>query len=295
MRGRMPTVGVIASGEGPVERFKAGMSRHGFVEGRSIRFETHLARGDSGKLVGFAQQLVEGEVDLIAAVGAVAARAAQSATSLIPITYAVVVDPIGDGLAASSENPRTNMTGVTTFDAGQAQAHLGLLRSVKPDLATVAYLGDPAVSNCLAAANIRAAQEAGLRTAVLHIEGPTPDLDKVFRVLRQEGAQAIVALEHPAIGANAAQIAERALALNIPSIFARDQAGAGGLFAYGTSLGQAANVMTRQVSRVLRGEAPADISIETLRSPELVIDMRTAHHLGLELPRDVLRNAVRVN
>ena len=76
MRDRMATVGVITSGEGPAEQFKAGMLKHNFVEGRNIRFETRVARGDSGKLVGFAQQLVDQPVDLIAVVGAVAARAA---------------------------------------------------------------------------------------------------------------------------------------------------------------------------------------------------------------------------
>ena len=295
MRDRMATVGVIASGEGPVEQFKAGMSKHNFVEGRNIRFETRLARGDSGKLAGFAQQLVDQPVDLIAVVGAVAARAARSATSLIPIVYAVVVDPFGDGLATSSGGPLPNMTGVTTFDAGQAQAQLTLLQSIKPDLTTVAYLADAAVSDCLANANLRASQDAGLRATVLRIAGPAPDLEEAFANLRQNRAQAIVALEHPAIGANARKIAERARTLNVPSIFARDQAGCGGMLGYGTSLAGAAHVMARHASRVLGGEAPADIPIESFRLPELVVDMATARHLALTIPPAVLRSAVRVN
>lgn len=296
MPGRMPAVGVLASGgEGPVERFKAAMLRHGYVEGRSVRFETRMARGDSGKLVGLAQQLVECGADLIAAVGAVTARAAQSVTSRIPIVYAVVVEPAGDGLATPSGRPLANMTGVTTFDDGQAQVHLTLLRSINPDLASVAYLADDAVSDYLANANVRAAQAAGLRTSVLRIRGRAPDLERVFAIFRQERAQAVIVLEHPANGANATEIAGRALALNIPSVVARDQAGAGGLFGYGTSLGEAGNVMARLASRVLGGEAPADIPIETLNEPELVIDMRTARRLGLTISPDVLANAIRLN
>ena len=295
MRDRMATVGVITSGEGPVEQFKAGMLKHNFVEGRNIRFETRVARGDSGKLVGFAQQLVDQPVDLIAVVGAVAARAARSATSLIPIVYAVVVDPVGDGLATSWGSPLPNMTGVTTFDAGQAQAQLTLLQSIKPDLTTIAYMADAAVSDCLANANLRVAQDAGLRATVLRIVGPAPDLEGAFASIRQDGAQAIVALEHPAIGANARKIAERALALNIPSIFERDQAGSGGLLGYGTSLAAATHVMARQVSWVLGGEAPADIPIESFCLPGLVVDMATARHLRLTIPPAVLRNAMRLN
>ena len=284
MRDRTASVGIIASGEGPVERFKAGMSEHNFVEGRNIRFETRLARGDSRILTNLAQQLVDQRVDLIAVVGAVGARAARSVTSSIPIVYAVVVDPAGDGLATSGGHPLPNMTGVTTFDAAQAQVQLTLLRSIKPELTNIAYLADPAVSDCLANANLRVAREAGLCAGLLHVVGPDPDLDGAFAQLLQERAQAIVALEHPAIGANARQIAERARTLNVPTVFARDQALLGGLFGYGTSLGAAAHAMTRQVSRVLGGEAPADIAVETFRLPELVVNMTTARHLGLTVP-----------
>lgn len=240
MRSTTATVGVIASGASPVEQFNAGMLERGFTESRDIRFEVCLAHGDSEKLVGFAQQLVEKRVDLIAVVGAVGARAARSVTSLIPIVYAVVVDPAGDGLADSSGRPLPNLTGVTTFDPGQAAAQLALLQSVRPGLTTIAYLADAAVSDCLANANLRAAQDAGMRSTLLRIVGPDPDLDAVFDSVRQDGAQAIVALEQPAIGFNARRIAERARRLVIPTIFARDQAGCGGLLGYGTSLAAAA-------------------------------------------------------
>ena len=197
------------------------------------------------------------------------------------------------GLQHHRGSPLPNMTGVTTFDAGQAQAQLALLQSIKPDLTTIAYLADAAVSDCLANANLRVARDAGLRATVLRIVGPAPDLEKAFSVLRQEGAEAIVALEHPAIGANASQIAERARALNIPSLFARDQAEAGGLFGYGTSLGRAARAMAHQVTQVLAGEVSADMPIQTLCSPELVIDMRTARHLGVTISPDVVPDGVR--
>ena len=295
MRDRVPTVGVIASGAGPVERFKAGMLEYAFVEGRNVHFETRLFRGDSGKLAGFAQDLVDHAVDVIAVVGAVTARAALSSTSVIPIVYAVVVDPVSDGLSTSSGRPLPNMTGVTTFDRRQAQAQLNLLQSIRPDLTTIAYLADAAVSDCLANANLHAALEAGLRAIVLRIVGPDPDLDSVFAGLRRDGVQAIVALEQPAIGANAREIAARARRLNLPSVFARDQAGTGGLFAYGTSLAAAAKVMARQVSQVLNGKAPADIPIESFCAPEFALDTATASHLKLSIPSAALANAMTHN
>jgi putative ABC transport system substrate-binding protein len=293
MRDQRATVGIIASGDGPVAQFKAGMSEYGFVEGRNVRFQTRLSRGDSEKLSGFAQQLADHPVDLIAVVGAVTARAALSVTSLIPIVYSVVVDPAGDGIATPSGMPLPNMTGVTTFDAGQAQAQLALLQSIKSDLGTVAYFADAAVSDCLANSNLSAARDAGLRAKLFRIVASAPDLDSAFATLRQDRAQAIIALEQPAVSAAAREIAARARALNIPTVFPRDQAGAGGLFGYGTSLAAATRVMARQVNRVLGGEAPADIPIESFVAPELVLDMATARDLGVVLPSLVLANAER--
>jgi putative tryptophan/tyrosine transport system substrate-binding protein len=119
---QMPTVGIMAAGTpGPVENFKAGMHDRGFIEGHTVRYELRVARGDSDRLAGFAGELVRTPVDLIAVVGAVTARAARRATRNIPIVYAVVVDPVTDGLSTISRQPLGNMTGMTTYDPDQAR------------------------------------------------------------------------------------------------------------------------------------------------------------------------------
>ena len=100
---QVPTVGIMAAGApGPVENFRAGMRDCGFVEGQTVRYELRVAHGASDKLFRFAAELVRASVDLIAVVGAVTARAARGATRDVPIVYAVVVDPISDGLATLS-------------------------------------------------------------------------------------------------------------------------------------------------------------------------------------------------
>jgi putative ABC transport system substrate-binding protein len=230
----MPTVGIMAAGTpGPVENFKAGMRDCGFIEGETVRYELRVAHGDCDRLFGFAGELVRASVDLIAVVGAVTARAARKATRDIPIVYAVVVDPVRDGLATVSRQPLGNMTGMTTYDPDQARMHIALLRSVKPDLARIALLADSGVSNCLVQAHSRAMQEAGVRPQVVRIAGPDPDLIGAFAAMQREGADALVVLEHPVNGANAARIAELALARCLPTGVARAQADAGGLFGYG--------------------------------------------------------------
>jgi putative ABC transport system substrate-binding protein len=291
----VPVLGIMAAGApGPVESFKAGMRDCGFIEGQTVRYELRVAHGDADRLFGFARELVQASVDLIVVVGAVTARAAREATKDIPIVYAVVVDPINDGLATVSGHPPGNMTGITTYDPDQARMHSALLQSVKPNLARIALLADSGVSDCLAQANVRAAQEAGVRSQVVRIAGPEPDLIGAFGAMQREGADALVVLEHPINGANAARIAELALARRLPTVLARAQADAGGLFAYGTSLRDAAYQMARYATRILRGAQPSDLPIETFHRPELVVDMRTGQSLGLTVSPHIVSCAVRV-
>jgi putative ABC transport system substrate-binding protein len=295
LRNPMPTVGIMAAGApGPVEDFKAGMRDCGFVEGQTVRYLPRVAHGASNRLPEFADELVRARADLIAVIGAVTARAAREATRDVPIVYAVVVDPVSDGLAGPSGQPLGNMTGITTYDPDQARTGIAFLRSVKPDLARIAVLADTGVSDCLVQANTLAAQEAGLRPQIIRIAGPDPDLAGAFALLQREETDALVVLEHPINGANAARIAELAKALRLPTVLARAQADAGGLFSYGTSLRAAAYQMARYAARILRGNDLSGLPVQTFHRPELVVNLRTARSLGLTLPPDILSRAVQV-
>jgi putative ABC transport system substrate-binding protein len=291
----MPTVSIIAAGApGPIGDFRAGMRDRGFIAGRTVQYDARVAHGSADMLFPFAVELVAARVDLIAVIGAVTARAARDATKIVPIVYAVVVDPIGDGLATRSGQPLGNMTGLTTYDPDQARVQIALLRSVKPNLVRIAFLADSSVSDCLVKTNMRAAQEAGLRPQIIHISGPAPDLATAFEAMKREEAEALVVLEQPINGANAASIAELALARHMPTVVARSQADAGGLFGYGTSLRRAANQMAQQASRILHGTDPTDLPVETFHRPELVVNMRTALSLGITVPPEILGQAVRI-
>ena len=291
----MPTVGIMAAGApDPVKNFKAGMRESGFVDGQTVRYELRVAHGALDKLPGFAGELVRARVDLIVVIGAVTARAAREATKDVPIVYAVVVDPVSDGLAGLLGQPVGNMTGITTYDPDQARMSIAFLKSVRPDLARVAFLADSGVSECLVQANTLATQEAGLRAQVLRIAGPDPDLAGAFAILQGEKADALVVLEHPVNGANAARIAELSRALRLPTVMARAQADAGGLFSYGTSLSDAAYQMAQSARRILHGAEPSDLPVETFHRPELVVNLRTARSLDLTVPPEILSRAARV-
>ncbi len=291
----MPTVGVMAAGTmGPVESFKAGLSELGLIEGQNIRFKIHAADGDLDMLPAMATELVRSNVDLVAVIGAVTARAAQRATTDIPIVYSVVVDPVSEGLATRLGNPRGNMTGVTTFDPNQARTHVQLLQSVMPRLARIAVLGDQGVSDCLSAANARAIADLGLRPQVLRVAGPQPDLDGAFAAMEREQAEALIVLEQPINGVQRARLAELAMVHRLPAVFPTGQADMGALFCYGTGLRRAAHQMARYAERVLDGERPCDLPIETLSQHELVVNLWVARKLGLTLPTDITRRATQV-
>lgn len=291
----MPTIGVMVAGTfGPIESFKAGLSELGFAEEQNIRFKLRVAEDDLDRLPAMAAELVRSNVDLIAVVGAVTARAAQEATRDIPIVYSVVVDPISEGLATRSGNPRGNMTGVTTFDLNQARMHVQLLQSVIPGLTRIAVLGDQGVSDCLSVANARAIAEFGLRSQVLCIAGPRPDLDGAFAAMECERAEALIVLEQPINGMQRARIAEHAMAHRLPSIFPMEQGDLEGLFSYGTALRRAAHQMARYVKKILDGDRPCDLPIETLCRHELVVNLWVARKLGLTVPLDISGQASHV-
>jgi putative tryptophan/tyrosine transport system substrate-binding protein len=209
---------------------------------------------------------------------------------LAPV-FAVVVEPIGDELAEDLQRPGGNVTGVTTFDPDQARRQLQLLKTVSSGLERVAVLSDRGLTECLSNANRQAAQDLGLRAQVIWVEGPSPEYEKAFAAMDQERAGALVVLEEPINQPNRKTIADLAAARRLPTVFPISMADAGGLFAYGTSLREAARHMARYVDRILKGPFPGELPIEVASRHELAINVSAARHLGVTVPRELLAQA----
>lgn len=287
----MPTIGVIAAGKARViESARDGLAELGLVENEGIGLACWAADGDIGQLPHLANELVCRGVDVIAAIGAVTARAVRTATNSIPMVYAVVVDPVEEGLADGMDE---NATGVTTFDPDQARMHVRMLRAIAPHCARIAVLADRGVPNGLPAANIRAIEEAGLSASLVRLAGPRPDLDAALAAMVSEKADALIVLEHPVTAAHDARLAELATDLGLPTVFGRDQSDAGGLFSFGTGLRRATRHMMRSVRRILDGERAGDLPIEILHRHELLVNVSTARRLGLDVPPDILDTVAR--
>jgi putative tryptophan/tyrosine transport system substrate-binding protein len=288
----MKRVGIVVAGSAyPINGFRAGLADLGWIEGESIRFEIRAAEGQLQRLPEFASEMVSLGVDLIAVIGAVTVRAVRKATSTIPIVFAVVVEPIGDGLATNLEHPGGNVTGVTTFDPQQAATQLRFLSAVIPGLERVAILSDLGVSDCMSNSNREATLALQLRPQLIRVEAPAPEYENAFAAMERERAQALVVLEEPINQACRKQIADLAAAHRLPTVFPISMLDAGGLIAYGTSLRNATQRMAGYADKILRGANPGDLPIKAALLHELVVNLQTAQRLGVTVPSGVLAQA----
>lgn len=291
----MKRIGIMVAGSAyPMDGFKLGLRDLGWFEGESIHFEIRAAEGELRRLPEFATEMVALGVDVIAVIGAVTVRAVRQVTPSIPIVFAVVVEPLGDGLATNLQHPGGNVTGVTTFDPHQARTQLEFLRAVCPDLERVAILSDLGVSECMSNSNRQAARDLGLQPQVIRVEGPSPEYEKAFATIESERAQALVVLEEPVNQAWRRKIGDLAAAHQLPTVFPISMLDAAGLITYGTSLREAARQMARYADNILKGANPGDLPIEAALSHELVVNLETAARLGVTVPRELLAKADQV-
>jgi putative tryptophan/tyrosine transport system substrate-binding protein len=167
-------------------------------------------------------------------------------------------------------------------------------RQVIPKLARVALLGDQGVSEALITANEQQARALSLQTLRHRVAGSIPDFDAAFATLRQENAEALLILEEPSVVIHSKRIAELAADHRLPTMFAPAWAEAGGLIAFGTSLGEAMRCMAAYVDKVLTGSIPGNLPVQTVTRYELIVNLKTARQIGASIPRDVLEHADRV-
>lgn len=295
---KIPRVGFLGPGltapSPPLQAFRQGLANLGYVEGRDIIIEPRFAEGRLERLPELAAELVRLNVDVIALVGAVTARAAKKATTNIPIVFAVVVDPVADDVVASLERPGGNVTGITSFDPQQPRKQLELLKEAIPGLVRVALLGDRGVSDALLKANEEQARASGLQPQGLKVAGPTPEFEGAFAAARKERADAVLILEEPIVVVRRKRIAELAATHRLPTMFPGDRADAGGLIAYGTGIDDAAERMPAYVDRILKGAKPGDLAVEVLTRHRLIINLKTAREIGVTIPPEVLKRADQV-
>ena len=295
-KGNLPRVGIILlGGPGPAyEALRHSFGQLGYVEGRNIALEPRFAHGQLDRLPDLAADLVRLDVDVIAAVGAVGARAAKKATTQIPIVFVAVIDPVATGFVTALERPGGNVTGIMAFDAQQPRKQLKLLKEVFPNLTRVAILSDVDVADAFGRLSDAAARALGMEPQMLKVRGPTPDLEGAFSAMMKEAAEALVILEVPVTIEHQKRIAELAATHRLPTMFPGGQANAGGLIAYGTSILDAVPRMAGYVDKIIKGARAGELPVEIITRSELVFNLKTATDIGVAIPPDLLKRADRV-
>ena len=293
---KVPRVGFVspvARTSPLVNQFRKALADLGYVDGQNILIEPRYADGQYDRFPAFGTALANEKVDAIALVGVVTARGIRKTAGDIPIIFAIVVDPVEDDVVSNVQRPGGNITGVTTFDPQQPRKQLELLKEAIPGVKRVAVLGDTGISEALISASEEQGRALGLEIQRIRIGGENPDIEGAFASMRQKHADAVLELEEPVLGINSKKIAEIAARERLPLMVPPTRA-ANGLLGYGTSLTPGLHRMAEYVDKILKGAKPGDLPVETVAQYELIVNLKTAHDIGMAIPPDVIKRANRV-
>jgi putative ABC transport system substrate-binding protein len=275
-------------------QFYNGLAEAGFVEGQNLRVEYRWAEGRYDRLPTLAAELVALRPTMIVATGGnVAALAAKAATSTIPIVFAAGGDPIKGGLVASLNRPGGNVTGVSLFIAELAAKRLEFLREIVPQSTAIGVLVNPNNPTGVAEAHdVEARATAlGLSVTLFNVRGAS-EIEQTFAAAAQGRIQAVLVTNDPFLIDLKDQLVQIAAAGALPIVyFTRDFVEAGGLMSYGASIGDGYHKVGIYAGRILMGARPADLPVQQPTKFELVINLRAAKALGLEIPPTLLARA----
>jgi putative tryptophan/tyrosine transport system substrate-binding protein len=293
----MPMIGFLNGGLPDANRvaaFRQGLHETGYTEGHNVAIEYHWAEGQYDRLPALAADLVRRQVAVIAATSTPAAITAKAATTMIPIVFTTSSDPVQLGLAASLSRPGGNLTGATTLSIEVTPKRLEILHELLPTAKLFALLVNPTnpYADILSRNLQAAARTLGLQLHILHAS-TEHDFETVFATLVQLRAGGLV------IGgveiffdSRRGQLAALALRHSIPTIYqGREFPVAGGLMGYGGSTMDTYRVAGLYTGRILKGEKPADLPVQQVTKVELIINLKTAKALGLEVPPTLLARA----
>jgi putative ABC transport system substrate-binding protein len=277
-----------------VASFRKGLREEGLVEGRNYLIEARWAEGNYERVPEFLQEFLKKQVAAVAVTGGAMPRLmADSAKIKVPLVFVMGDDPVKLGLVASLSHPGGNITGITQLTMELGAKRLGLLRELLPRMKKVAVLLNP---NFPATAQhlkeIEAASAViGLQPLIL-TASTEADFAPVFKTLERERPDALLVGADPFFNSRREQIVALVAQQRIPAIYEfREFAEAGGLISYGTDLADAYRLVGIYVGRVLKGSQPATLPVVQAAKFELIINLKTANALGLEVPPTLVARA----
>jgi putative ABC transport system substrate-binding protein len=294
----MPVIGYLdgaaADGRAPfTAAFRQGLAASGYIEGQNVAIEYRFAENQLDRVPALAADLASRQVNLIAAAGNAAARAAKSATSTIPVVFGVGDDPVKIGLVPSLSRPGGNLTGMTPLNLELVPKRVELLHELLPQASLIAVLLNPNNTNIEPQRRDvqTAARTLGLHLHILHANTES-EIDAAFATLAQARAGGLVIGADAFFNSRIEQLAGQSVRHGVPAIYQdRLFAAAGGLMSYGGSVTDLFHQVGLYAARILKGEKPADLPVMQSTKVELFINLKTAKALGITFPLTLLGRA----
>jgi len=277
-----------------LDALRAGLAEAGFVEGQNVTIEYRWAEGHYDRLPTLAADLVGRQVAVIMAMGGTdPARAAKAATSTIPIVFVSAADPVQTGLVASLNHPGANVTGVSLIASALDAKKLGLLHELVPKASVIAGLTNPKYPG--AKGQIEEVRETASRLglkSILLTAGDDDELAAAFASAKQQEAEALLVASDPFFNSRSGPLAALAAQYSIPTIYPqREYVRGGGLISYGPDFADGYRNGGLYVGKILKGAKPAELPVVQPVKFNLVINLKTAKALGIDVPPTLLATA----
>jgi putative ABC transport system substrate-binding protein len=294
-----PRIGVLTTlsdkdseGQLRVAVFREELQRLGWIEGRNIRFEYRWAGGDAQRLRAYAEELVGMAPAVILAANNTSLRALEGVTRTVPIVFAQVADPVGSGHVSSLARPGGNTTGFALYEPAIAVKWLELLKEIAPDIARVAIIYDPTDFNSKHIQEIEPViSSCGVQLSPFVIRNVS-DIERAIDEFSTQPHGGLIILPGPFTVVHRDLIISLATRYALPNVHAyRYYPAAGGLASYGVDNVESYLGAASYVDRILKGEKPADLPVQLPKTFRLVINLKSAKTLGLEVPPSLLTRA----
>ena len=275
-----------------IEALRQGLRDLGYAEGKNLVIESRWAEGKYDRLPELATELVRLNVSLIVTHGTPGTRAAQQATTTVPIVMAVTGDAVATGLVRSIARPGGNTTGMTFFYPELNAKRLELLKQAVPHIRRVAVLLNPDNPATLLAFKAIESVAGPLKLELHRFEVRSADeFESAFSAMAARKIEAVQIVDDPLSIANAALIADLATKSRLPTIGFKEVVQDGGLMAYGVDLLDMFRRSSIFVDKILKGAKPAELPVEQATKFELIVNLKTANALGITIPPPLLARA----
>jgi putative ABC transport system substrate-binding protein len=296
----MPVIGILEAGAtetnpNTAAAFRKGLSETGYIDGQTVAIEYHWAEGQYDQLPKLAAELVRRRAAvIITPLSTAATLVAKASTTTIPIVFSIGSDPVEVGLVASLNRPGGNVTGVVTMNSELGAKRLGLLQELLPTATRFAVLINPKPRRLAEAvtADVQAGASAIGRQVEVLATSTSREIDTAFATLVEKRIDGVLVSPDSFLDTRRAQILVLAARHALPVIYPhREDAIAGGLMSYGSSIADVSRQLGIYTGRILKGEKPADLPVARASKIEFVINLQTARTLGIEIPATLLSQA----